>query len=169
MRDLLTQYELKNILEYSQDSGVFLWRKRLSDRIKLGQIAGSFKYSKGRPLRIIIRINKVDYQAHHLAWLYVYGCLPKQSIDHIDGNPFNNSILNLRLCNAALNNQNRHSSQSNSKSKVLGVSWHKKAKKWVSYVRKNYKTTYLGLFESQEEARLAYLKAKRELHEFCTI
>jgi hypothetical protein len=31
------------------------------------------------------------------------------------------------------------------------------------------KTKYLGLFETPEEAHQAYLTAKREYHDFCTI
>ncbi len=166
---MITQKELKEILDYNELTGDFTWKKSISDKTKLNSVAGSKKYWKQRPLRIVIRINKKDYQAHRLAWFYVNGQFPELHIDHIDGNPFNNSINNLRQCTPALNNQNRHESQTNSTTKILGVTWHKKAKKWASYLSLNRKTHYLGLFETTDEAHAAYLKAKRDLHEFCTI
>ena len=33
---------------------------------------------------------------HHAVWVVVYGCFPEATIDHIDGNPANNHIENLR-------------------------------------------------------------------------
>lgn len=44
---------------------------------------------------------------HRLIWFIVYGEWPKQQIDHIDGNPSNNSILNLRDVSHTDNMNNR--------------------------------------------------------------
>jgi hypothetical protein len=41
----------------------------------------------------------------------------------------------------------------------IGVSWHKQSNKWLAQVRKNNKVEYLGVFEKEEEAAIAYLNS----------
>lgn len=48
------------------------------------------------------------YQAHRVIWALVYGICPADKlVDHIDGNPLNNKIENLRLVNPDTNQKNR--------------------------------------------------------------
>jgi hypothetical protein len=51
----------------------------------------------------------------------------------------------------------------------LGVFVDKKSNKYVSKLQTNGKQKWLGLFETPEEAHQAYLIAKRQTHEGCTI
>lgn len=44
--------------------------------------------------------------AHNLVWEVFNGSEPTSIIDHIDGNPFNNNICNLRLCDSSTNQRN---------------------------------------------------------------
>jgi len=76
-------------------------------------------------------------------------------IDHVDKDKSNNRIENLRL---VTNQQN----QFNTKAK--GYYFNKPAKKWLSKIQLNGKRKHLGLFESEEEAREAYLKSKEIYH-----
>ena len=78
--------------------------------------------------------------------------------DHIDGNPLNNQRDNLRICSSRENNQNhRHKSATrNYSSKYPGVYWHKRAEKWMAYIKINKKRKHLGLFLIEEEAAKAY-------------
>jgi len=46
-----------------------------------------------------------------------------------------------------------------------GYSWHKIHNKWQAYIKVNYKTIYLGLFETEQEAKLAHEKAKKDKSE----
>lgn len=50
----------------------------------------------------------VNISAHRLAWLLHYGQWPADVIDHIDGNPANNCITNLRCCSPKENKQNAY-------------------------------------------------------------
>jgi len=75
-------------------------------------------------------------------------------IDHIDRNPLNNSLDNLRWANKAINSYNRKSKPHTSK--FRGVSWYKKDKKWEVCIRINKKNTYIGRFETEEEGALAF-------------
>jgi hypothetical protein len=76
----ITQDELKGLLHYNPDTGVFTWVKPISKRIKVGSIAGSESHG----LTIIV-INKKRYRAHRLAWLYMTGEWPTVDIKFVNG------------------------------------------------------------------------------------
>jgi hypothetical protein len=77
-------------------------------------------------------------------------------VDHIDGNKLNNNLSNLQL---VTNRKNSSKDRKNKTSKFTGVSWHKQSNKWLAQVRKNDKVEYLGVFEKEEEAAIAYLNS----------
>src|ERR1044071_2110070 len=85
---LLDAQRLREILDYAAATGIFRWRTPMAYKTKVGDIAGG-------PLRtghIRIRIHPERYMAHRLARLYVHGEWPTFDVDHIDGNPPNNTI-----------------------------------------------------------------------------
>jgi hypothetical protein len=98
----LTQELLKEHLHYDTISGVFTWKLATSGRNLPGSIAGVVSSDTG--YRLIGLFNK-RYRAHHLAYLYVYGYLPK-TIDHINGIRSDNRLINLRECTTSQNMQN---------------------------------------------------------------
>ncbi len=158
---MITQSELKKVLDYDPVTGDFTRMVANSNRIKVGDIAGFV--NKGGYKQLMI--NKKTYYAHRLAWLYIYGEFPQNHIDHINGNKKDNRIANLRECTNIENHQNM-ASRKNSTSKYLGVCWSNYHNKWFAQISFNYQKKYLGLFENEEEAFAAYLKAKKELHTF---
>jgi len=158
---MITQKRLKEVLNYNTETGIFTRLISTTIAVKVGDIAGRIKkngYSE-------IMVDSKRYPSHRLAWLYVYGEMPKNEIDHIDGNPRNNSINNLRECNRFEQHQNRASSKSGS-SKYLGVYWHKTSNKWAAQIRSNKKSFHLGFFETEESAFNAYCSAKKLFHTF---
>lgn len=154
---MLTQAELKSQFSYNIETGIFT-RKRFNKECK------TIKDNK----YVVIYVNKKLHYAHRLAWLYVYGYLPK-FIDHIDSNRSNNILSNLRECTRFQNRQNIKTSTSANKSGYLGVSFNKQKKKYIAELTINNKRYYGGSFLTAEEAHEAYVKLKRKLHEFCTI
>ena len=159
-----TQADLIDLMNYDSETGIFTWSKSRRGVI-VGKPLGTsngFGY-----LRITVLGQSV--YAHRLAWMFVHGSMPECQIDHINGDRSDNRISNLRSVTCAQNLQNKIRPQSNSKSSVLGVSWHEKGKKWQSHIAKEGKRIYLGLFESIDDAKQAYLLAKREIHEFNTL
>ncbi len=82
--------------------------------------------------------------------------------DHIDGDKLNNTKENLRIISSSGNGQNRKSADSDSKTGIRGVSWHKKAQKWVVQIEVSSKHYYLGLFDDILEA-YEYAKAGRRV------
>ena len=77
-------------------------------------------------------------------------------IDHIDGNGLNNQSSNLRSCTAQENQMNRRKSDRNFSSMYKGVSWFKRTKRWMAYIKINQKRYYLGYFDIEEDAAKAY-------------
>ena len=87
----------------------------------------------------------------------------RKVIDHIDNNPSNNNVKNLRWCSQKENgyNQGKHI---NNTTGFKGVSFHKPLNKYVARIRMNGKQTHLGLFETAEEASKAYEAKAKEIH-----
>lgn len=159
-RQSLTVGRLRQLVSYDPGTGVFV---RLSNttRQKAGDIAGS-RRADGY---VKFRVDGVEQFAHRLAWLYVHGEWPKKHIDHIDGNPTNNALANLRVADDAENLQNQWRASSKSRTGLLGVSFHK-CGYWRARIAVNKKSRTVGYFKTAELAYEAYLKAKRELHPF---
>ncbi len=139
--DNITQEELKNILEYNKDTGIFTWKIKVSDKVIIGNIAGTI-HKHGY---INITFNNKIYKAHRLAWLYIYGKWPLNLIDHINGIRHDNKLINLREANHQKNGFNRKKQQNN-KSGYKGIYWNKQCNKWHVSYRINGKTFYGGLY-----------------------
>ena len=99
---------------------------------------------------------------HRLIFLFHYGYLPK-IIDHIDGNPLNNDIKNLRESTHIENCQNAKKRTTNT-SGCKNVSWHKPANKWAVRLSINQKKVFFGLFEDIELADLVAHEARDLYH-----
>jgi hypothetical protein len=161
----ITQSELKDLLDYDPDTGIFVWKIKFSKRITIGDVAGS----KDKNGYTNIRINGRTYKAHRLVWLYITGKFPKYHIDHIYGDSSDNRFTKLRDKPQKINNENRRKPAKNNTTGFLGVSFNNKMGKYTATIRTNYKHNFLGCFNTPEEAHEVYLKAKRELHVGCTI
>lgn len=159
----ISQQHLKSVINYEPTTGQFRWAKTTGPRSKIGDIAGHTKKNK----RVVIAIDGVIYQAHRLAWLYVYARPPINEIDHINGDPSDNRISNLRDVTRAHNQMNIRKPHKDNKSGYLGVS--KDGDKWAATIRFDGKTQYIGSFSSPELAHKAYVSAKRKHHASCTI
>lgn len=81
-------------------------------------------------------------------------------VNHKDFNKTNNNIENLEIVTNRENSNRKHLKHS---SKYTGVSWYKPSKKWIVYIGINKKNKYLGLYENEYNAHLAYEKALAEL------
>lgn len=147
MENRITHARLKELLSYDSDTGIFTRRVRTSNRIQVGDVAGTltnFGY-------VSITLDRARYQAHRLAWLYVYGRWPAQDIDHINRLKSDNRIANLRDVSRQVNMLNIDL-QTNNTSGVTGVSWHKATNKWRAEITLEGAQKHLGLFDSFDDA-----------------
>lgn len=133
-------------LKYNSKSGKFTWLKTLGSKRMQGEEAGC-KTEKG----ILIGYDKSLYRSHRLAWLFVYGKWPDNQIDHIDGNPLNNKLDNLRDVESRENQLNCKLG-SNNTSGHKGVNYDKERENWYSCIYDNGKYVYLGAFKNYDEA-----------------
>ena len=158
----LTIERLHQVLDYNQETGVFIWKHRDRYRDTIGQIA-----TKSHMYEYLgICIDGARYPAHRLAWFYVHKEWPK-IIDHINGCKTDNRIENLRSVSEKINTQNLRKARKNNATGLLGVYFY--CGSYKSCIRVNKKTLHLGTFASKESAHEAYLIAKRTHHIGCTI
>jgi len=123
---MFTQEFVKSVFDYNSETGIFIWKVRRSQSTKAGSVAGT-KDSFGHiQIRIGEKQNNTRRKvcAHQLAWLYFYGEWPKFPIDHINGNPSDNRITNLRYATTSQNNSNARLYTNNS-SGIKGVHFNK--------------------------------------------
>ena len=153
----LTKSELKRVLYYNPDTGVFLAKVQTSRR-QIGDVAGSLKQSGYR----VISVNGHSHYAHRLAFLYMTGEFPPKEVDHINGDKGDNRWCNLRLANHAENIRNS-GVRPNNKLGLKGV-YRSLNGRYRARIKTNGKTTHLGYFDTPEEAHEAYKEAAQELH-----
>jgi len=144
--DKITQTELKEILDYNSDAGIFTWKNPLNTSLVVGSVAGTVN-KKGY---ICIGVKKKLYRAHRLAWFYVHGVWPDQ-IDHINHVRTDNRLVNLRSASEKENSTNIGRSKANT-SGVTGVKWHKRDELWEAAINFNSKRINLGRFTDFNEA-----------------
>ncbi len=105
---------------------------------------------------INIEINGKYYQlkGHQFAYYMKYGKIV-DCIDHINGIKDDNRICNLREVTKQQNCFN---------TKAKGYTFAKERNKFKAQIRLNYKLINIGYFNTEEEARQAYLDAKKIYH-----
>lgn len=154
---LLTADRLRELLHYDPSTGLFTWRTTTAKKTR-GKRGGH----RGDNGYLLLGVDGNNYRVHRLAWLYVYGRWPDGDLDHIDGDPSNNRIANLREATDAQNLANSKKPITN-QSGYKGVSWHADAQKWQVHIRHKGRSIALGLFTDPVVAHAAYCKAARDL------
>lgn len=162
---MITQEELKKLLHYDPETGIFTWLKTAARRLKIGQIAGSIRKDKDGKSYTLISVNNKRYLAHRLSWLYTHGEFPDEEIDHISGDGIDNRLCNLRSVSRSENCKNMRRNSKN-KSGITGVIWRKDASKWAVQISSGRKKINLGLFNNIFDAACARKNAeiKYEFH-----
>lgn len=148
----ITTEELKRMISYDESTGIFRWIEKRRGR-NYGGVAGSIHKTLGY---LQVRISYKLYYGHRLAWQYVHGYEPTERIDHIDGNPSNNMLSNLRMCSQSQNMGNSRK-RSNNTSGFKGVSWFKRDGKWKVQIQcAGMKNKHIGYYYSPEIAAIVY-------------
>ena len=145
-------------LSYNQETGIFHWKKGYGPK-KAGDLAGCRK-ERGY---WHIRIGGQLILAHQLAWLICNNEHITTGMDHINGDPGDNRIVNLRPCVGSQNNFN--TKPRNKSSGEKGVTG--KPGSWQARIRYKTKLHHLGTYKTIDEASAVYkLAAEKFFGEF---
>lgn len=158
-QDLISAADLRERFRYEPDVG-FFFKKNYSARSTRREPLGCINPRGYRS----IMISGKRYLAHRLAWFYTYGEWPRGAIDHINGDPLDNRIGNLRDVPLSHNAQNQTRPHSNNSTGHLGVRLDKRNGVFRAFIRCGGREISLGAFATPEDASRAYISAKRAMH-----
>lgn len=106
----------------------------------------------------IVKVKSSQIFLHHLViGITRLPIMLELMTDHIDGDKLNNQRYNLRIVTNRINQGNRIEHR---KGKLVGtrlMTDHFRVKPWEAHVTMNGKQTYLGYYETAQEAHDAYL------------
>lgn len=155
---------MSDALEYAKhfeylDGGLY-WKHNRGSQLCKGKLAGTSN-NKGY---VMVRIRELGnaFGAHRIIFAMHHGYVP-EFVDHIDGNPSNNRIENLRPATRAENNRNQKIATHN-KSGLKNVSWNKARNKWSVHLSVNNIKQFFGLYEDIELADLVAMEARNKYH-----
>lgn len=153
---------IKSWFDYDKNTGEITWkeyvspdwyrqnkshlnflRDRAGNRVKFSQDSNGHLYTRVRNIRYIY--------AHQIVWTLTYGKMPVGCIDHIDGDPHNNAIGNLRDVSRKLNNRNAKMPKNNT-SGVTNVSWQQHCKMWRVRIKTEESYKHIGYYTTIEDA-----------------
>ena len=165
----LTAEIVRDLLTYNPDTGKLFWKerplkyfknqnpnyaKRWNNRWVGKEALTSINRRKsGQIARLRGGFFGKKYCTHRIVWLIYYGEWPKNEIDHINQDPTDNRIENLRDVTHAENNRNR-TLQNNSTTGYIGVSYctSRLTTKYRADISINNVNKYLGFYDTAEEA-----------------
>lgn len=147
----LTHDRLLQLLSYDAETGHFHWRVAGSNRIHVGDRAGSLA---GNGRRFVV-LDGEKFQAHRLAWFYVHKEWPVGDVIQENGDHDDASLKNLSVVSRVGSAARRKPTAGNT-SGFRGVS-PKGNGLWQAAITWNYKQVSLGAnFETPEEASEIY-------------
>lgn len=157
--------KIKSLFPFSYDdndtSRIAVKHRRLLSALKYNPETGVFTSNETNGIRVRGCIDEsgyisiwfagTRYRAHRLAWFYMTGKMPKDNIDHINGNKSDNRYSNLREADHKQNAHNARLSINNT-SGARCVNFSKSDGKWVAGTNRFGKYHNLGRFSDKKQA-----------------
>lgn len=151
----LSKEYLHELFEYRD--GELFWKSTGKGR-RLGLKAGNQRADGRTDIYLFNRL----VRSHRIIYMMFHGEMP-EIIDHIDGNPTNNKIENLRKSTHSQNMHNTKLAKTN-KSGAKNVHWYKKYNSWQVQIRVNSVRKNIGYFKDFELAELVATEARNKFH-----
>ncbi|MGO4619051.1 HNH endonuclease signature motif containing protein [Ensifer sp. 2YAB10] len=151
---------LAALFDYCPVTGVLTWKVRpIEDfpsvrtwRMWNSRFAGEPAGHLSDTGYLVVTLDGDVYKAHLIAWVLYHGSMPGGDVDHISGERSDNRADNMRAVNRSQNMRNAARPKRNT-SGFVGVSWHKRTKKWNAAIRdRNGRRRSLGYFDDVNEA-----------------
>lgn len=95
---------------------------------------------------------------HRAIWALAHGEFPVLHIDHINNDPADNRLVNLRPATRGQNNTNSRRSK-----RGLKGAYKDKDGRWFSSAWDGKRLQHLGMFDTEHQAHAAWLNAKAEI------
>lgn len=160
-----SQAQLLQLLDYDPETGRMTWRPRSPDMFSAGaqsaehackrwnaRFAGKQAFAELAVCGYLRGcIDGRRYRSHVIAWIISTGRHPEGDVDHINGDPLDNRIANLRDVPHAINLRNAKQ-WSHNRSGHNGVYWSTRYGKWEAEAKVNKRKRYLGRFDRIEDA-----------------
>lgn len=146
---------VRSFLDYDPETGIF------TRPLSAPRLAGTRAGWQDRTGYRKISVARKEYLEHRVAWLLTHGSWPEE-LDHINGDPADNRICNLRLATRSQNCANRRVTK-RSKSGIKGIS-QKSSGTWEARIALAGRGFYLGTFPTADAALAAYTQAAQKYH-----
>lgn len=150
--------EANRIYQYDSENGGLVWKAfKNPAHPGMAKIGASVGGDDGSGYKMCMLLGH-KFKVHQIVWMMQTGEFPKMLIDHIDRNPLNNNIENLRLATDAQNLANCATVCA----PMAGVRKDPKGHGYRADISINRKKKFIGYFKTAEEAHAAYVQATRE-------
>lgn len=161
MPSLPSQAELQERLSYVPQTGVLRWNARSwvdnrgrQRKLRFGGKEAGCLRSDGK---VTVGIDGSLHLAHRVIWKLVHG-VEAQCLDHLNGNPTDNRLANLRDGSRSQNNRNC-ARRSDNTSGCAGVSYRADRGVWRAYLQNKTLGSFATAAEAIEARRAAQLAA----------
>jgi len=164
---------------YDAEAGRLVWKRRPPEHFKSGVAKSCNPHASwntkwagknagctdSRGYWVVSIAGAPTKMAHRIIWEMHHGPIPEgMDIDHVNGNPSDNRLDNLRISQVHQNLSNRVA-QRNNQLGLKGVSKHKRGSgRYVSQITVNGRYVYVGCFPTKGGAAVAYAKASLRYH-----
>lgn len=161
---------LRQCVEYNPETGELFWLHRPVEHFRDELNARRFNTRfPGKPAfntmhrtgALVGGLDQRQILAHRVAYYMATGIHPDQEVDHINGNPADNRIANLRLVSRSENARNRKRSPGIRKTHAYGVRQSSK-NSWRAYISVEGQMISIGSFPTPEAAAAARKEAERQ-------
>lgn len=176
-KELPSPETLRKLLRYDPETGKLFWRHRNVEFFKDGKYSASraclvwnARHEGAEALTAVKdggylhgNIFRQRHRAHRVIWAMQVGEWPHLEIDHINGNPSDNRMENLRLATGAENSRNQKMLASNT-SGHKNVSYIKRKGKWLARLNIGGGKIWQREFADKQDAAQAAAEARVRFH-----
>lgn len=165
--------DLRQLISYDPETGQLTWLERPlrfcksdSEQRRWNSRCANkeAKTTKNESGYLRLKLFDVVYKAHRVCWALYHGKWLDEGlfIDHINNDPSDNRICNLRAATSSQNSKNQRKIKRKTSS-LKGVFWSRKEGAWRSRLIHEGKSYNLGLFSDEQLAHKSYCKLAEEL------